>query len=248
MSSSAAIYTPPNNLLQFVSVKLEGPSSYLNWSSQIEDALSIHDLLCYVDGTESSQCFSSPSISNVNRLKRQLQGLQQGGLNWSNCGEHAKAIADQLVAIGKPVDEADLISPLNTDYTPFVSYCYFAQREKHLSLFDFQSELFAFETLLESQQRSMQIDHNKFVMMAHKLGEGQHFTSPPNLKYYSRNRNGNVGSSNNEQSFTNTERVPAWANNLTFDPYVCQICGKRNHMAFDCFHRYDYNYQGRHPP
>ena len=53
MSSSAATYTPPNNLLQFVSVKLEGPSSYLNWSSQVEDALSIHDLLCFVDGTKS---------------------------------------------------------------------------------------------------------------------------------------------------------------------------------------------------
>ena len=53
MSSSATTYIPPNNLLQFVSVKLEGPSSYLNWSSQIEDALSIHDLLCLVDGTES---------------------------------------------------------------------------------------------------------------------------------------------------------------------------------------------------
>ena len=141
----------------------------------------------------------------------------------------------------------------------------------------------------------MQIDHNKFAMMAHKLGGGarnqrknknwqpqretsyvanhifssnnnsgngfshttghvpinwkqQRFNSPPNPKYHSGNRNGNFGSSNNEQSFTNTERVPAWANSPTFDPYVCQICGKRNHMALDCFHRYDYNYQGRHPP
>ncbi|KAF9677978.1 hypothetical protein SADUNF_Sadunf08G0164200 [Salix dunnii] len=53
MSSSVAIYIPPNNLLQFVSVKLEEPSSYLNWSSQLEDALSIHDLLYFVDGTKS---------------------------------------------------------------------------------------------------------------------------------------------------------------------------------------------------
>ncbi|KAF9687941.1 hypothetical protein SADUNF_Sadunf02G0145500 [Salix dunnii] len=42
--SSATTYIPPNNLLQFVSVRLEGPS-YLNWSSQVEDALNIHDLL-----------------------------------------------------------------------------------------------------------------------------------------------------------------------------------------------------------
>jgi hypothetical protein len=27
----------------------------------------------------------------------------------------------------------------------------------------------------------------------------------------------------------------------------CQICGKPNHQALDCYHRMDYTYQGRHP-
>ncbi|KAF9687942.1 hypothetical protein SADUNF_Sadunf02G0145600 [Salix dunnii] len=109
------------------------------------------------------------------KLKRQLQGLQRG-LNCSDFIEHAKGLADQLALVGKPVDEADLISlilgGLNTAYNPFVSNCYFAQLEKSLSLFDFQSELFAFEAFLERQQRSMQIEHNNFAMMAHKLGGG----------------------------------------------------------------------------
>jgi len=29
---------------------------------------------------------------------------------------------------------------------------------------------------------------------------------------------------------------------------TCQICGKSNHSALDCYHRMDYSYQGRHPP
>jgi len=29
---------------------------------------------------------------------------------------------------------------------------------------------------------------------------------------------------------------------------ACQICGKYNHTALDCYHRMDYTYQGRHPP
>jgi hypothetical protein len=29
---------------------------------------------------------------------------------------------------------------------------------------------------------------------------------------------------------------------------ACQICGKNNHSALDCYHRMDYSYQGRHPP
>uniref|UniRef100_A0A6N2LUG9 Retrotransposon gag domain-containing protein n=1 Tax=Salix viminalis TaxID=40686 RepID=A0A6N2LUG9_SALVM len=160
-----------------------------------------------------AQRFASPSISNVNQLKRQLQGLQQGGLNCSDFIEHAKALADQLAAVGKPVDEADLISlilgGLNTVYNPFVSNCYFAQREKSLSLFDFQSELFAFEALLENQQRTMQAEHNSFAMMAQILGgarsqkkqnrnwQQQRFTpSNSTQKFSPSNNNGNVFSAN----------------------------------------------------
>jgi hypothetical protein len=29
---------------------------------------------------------------------------------------------------------------------------------------------------------------------------------------------------------------------------ACQICGKHNHSALDCYHRMDYSFQGRHPP
>jgi len=29
---------------------------------------------------------------------------------------------------------------------------------------------------------------------------------------------------------------------------ACQICGRNNHSALDCFHRMDYSFQGRHPP
>jgi hypothetical protein len=29
---------------------------------------------------------------------------------------------------------------------------------------------------------------------------------------------------------------------------ACQICGRFNHTALDCYHRMDYVYQGRHPP
>ena len=29
---------------------------------------------------------------------------------------------------------------------------------------------------------------------------------------------------------------------------ICQICEKTGHMALDCYHRFDFLYQGRHPP
>ena len=324
--SSAATFAPPNNLQQYVSVRLEGPASYLNWSSQVEDALSIHDLLGYVDGTEPcpneflpitegrttretnpdftlwnrknrfvlvwmkstlaekvlsmvyglktarlawvalAQRFASPSTSNVNQLKRQMQNLQQGGKNCSEFIEQAKTIADQLAAIGKPVAEEDLISHilggLNTAYTPFISNCYFAQREKSLSLSDFQSELFAFEALLENHHRSVQPDLNSFAMVANKLGgrggrnqqksknwQHQRSTPAPSFqKPIQGNKSGTVVPPKSGHLPNNSGRIPTWASDPAFDPYSCQLCGKKNHMALDCFHRYDYNYQGRHPP
>ncbi|KAJ0113613.1 hypothetical protein Patl1_02776 [Pistacia atlantica] len=38
--------------------------------------------------------------------------------------------------------------------------------------------------------------------------------------------------------------------NTLFSNYkpLCQICGKTNHQALDCYHRMDFSYQGRHPP
>ena len=63
-----------------------------------------------------------------------------------------------------------ILGGLNTADTPFISNCYFAQHEKSLSLSDFQSELFAFEALLENQQRIVQTDHNSFAMIANKFG------------------------------------------------------------------------------
>jgi hypothetical protein len=40
----------------------------------------------------------------------------------------------------------------------------------------------------------------------------------------------------NLDPFSTSNRVP------------CQICGKINHQALDCYHRMDYSFQGRHPP
>ena len=52
MSSFVATFVPPNKLVDLISMRLEGFASYLNWSSQIEGALSIYDILGFVDGTE----------------------------------------------------------------------------------------------------------------------------------------------------------------------------------------------------
>ena len=63
-------------------------------------------------------------------------------------------MADQLAAAGQPIDDQDfitfLLGGLRATYTPFITSYNFACRDKELSLDDFQSELFSFETLVEA--------------------------------------------------------------------------------------------------
>jgi hypothetical protein len=46
----------------------------------------------------------------------------------------------------------------------------------------------------------------------------------------------NSGPLQQSNSFSHGSRAP------------CQICGRMNHLAIDCFHRMDYAFQGRNPP
>jgi hypothetical protein len=54
--------------------------------------------------------FASQSKSCISRLKCQLQNLQQGSLTCASYLTEAKFLVDQLSAVGKPVDDDDLIS------------------------------------------------------------------------------------------------------------------------------------------
>lgn len=69
MSPSTVTFVPTNNLVHFVSMRLEGRVSYLNWSSQIEGSLSIHDLLSFMDGTEPCSEEFLPPIPGKDTLE-----------------------------------------------------------------------------------------------------------------------------------------------------------------------------------
>jgi hypothetical protein len=74
--------------------------------------------------------FASQSKSRISHLKHQLQNLQQGSLTCASYLTEAKFLADQLSAVGKPVDDDDLISfiigGLNPTFTQFItSYSFY---------------------------------------------------------------------------------------------------------------------------
>lgn len=67
-------------------------------------------------------------------------------------------------------------------------------------------------------------------------GNGGYPTSNQPAPFRNFNR-GNYNQQSNSNVSTNQTSHPA-----------CQICGKSNHNALDCYNKMDYTYQGRHPP
>lgn len=188
--------------------------------------------------------FSSTSRSRIALLKRQLQTITQGTRSCSEFMEEAKNLVDQLAIGGKATNDQDLISfllgGLRPVFTPFITSFNFACRDKDLSFDDFQTELLSFETLIDAQNNSafeqhyaFAITHKKKPPFMSRKPRPPTLTPKPQLQQSSSHPNkGN--------HFPPTTR--------TNDRPTCQICDKRGHIALDCYHRFDFSYQGRLPP
>lgn len=94
--------------------------------------------------------FASDSKSRISHIKRQLQSLRQGSKTCSEYLQTAKQWADQLAAIGKPIEDDDLIhfliSGLNPTFNAFVTTFSLITRDNSFSFDDFQHELLNHET------------------------------------------------------------------------------------------------------
>jgi hypothetical protein len=116
--------------------------------------------------------FASQSKSWISQLKRQLQTLHQGSKTCTAYLNFAKTCADQLAAIGKPVDDEDLISylmgGLNPSFNSFITTITITSRNTSLSFADFRAELYNHEMMLDRQ--SAPSDNSTFALYGQKQG------------------------------------------------------------------------------
>jgi hypothetical protein len=117
--------------------------------------------------------FASQSRSRISHIKRQLQNLKQGSMTCSDYLRAAKVWADQLAAVGQPIDDEDLIAfiigGLNPTFNSFITSYVFATRENPLSFTDFQDELLSHEMLL-NQQHAVSPDPSTFALFTQRSG------------------------------------------------------------------------------
>jgi hypothetical protein len=92
--------------------------------------------------------FASQSKSRIAQLKCQLHTLHQGSKSCLDYITTTKECADQLVVIGKPIDDEDLITyligGLNSAFNSFIASFSFATHENSLTIEDFQAELLSY--------------------------------------------------------------------------------------------------------
>lgn len=103
---------------------------------------------------ENRLAFQSKSC--ISHLKRQLQTLNQGSQTCAQYLQTAKSWADQLVAVGKTIDDDDRISyvigELYPSFNSFVTIVSFNTRDEPLTFYDFQNELMNHEMLTNQRQ------------------------------------------------------------------------------------------------
>jgi len=218
--------------------------------------------------------FATQPKSRISRLKRQLQSLQQGNKTCIVYLSQAKSWADELSAVGKPVEDDDLISfvinGINPTYNSFVTA--FTLRDCETTSHDFQSELLSHEILLQNQQQTLNPEAGSFALHANRFRpphRPNNFHSPTNFRPSPNNfwkpkpfprPPGQFCHPSPCTSYSprhptppslNASSGPYHTNNAAQPPRQyspCQICGKTSHRALDCYHRMDYAYQSRHPP
>jgi hypothetical protein len=130
-----------------------------------------------------------------------------------------------------------------------------------MTLEDFQSQLLGHEQLLEHQVATTKPTsfamfsqrtptkpkyNNNFKKSSNPSSFNKNFQSnPPKRPYFS------SPSSSQGRSYSrppnNFNRASPF-NPSSLNEILCQICGKVNHQALNCFHQMDYAFQGRHPP
>jgi hypothetical protein len=133
--------------------------------------------------------FAAQSKSRISHLKRQLQCLQQGNKTCIEYLSQAKSWADELSAVGKPVEDNDLISyvinGINPTYNSFVTA--FTLRDRETTFHDFQSELLSYEILLQNQQQTLNPEAGSFALHVNRFRpphqpNNNNFHSPTNFR------------------------------------------------------------------
>ncbi|KAF9672895.1 hypothetical protein SADUNF_Sadunf11G0092000 [Salix dunnii] len=116
--------------------------------------------------------FAAPSTSCISLIKRKLQSLQQGSMQCQEFLDAVKALANELSAVGKPIEDSDLIlsvlNGLNSSFHSFVTTYMLMAKEKSMSFSDFHAELLNFDLMQKFHSHNIQQETGSYAFYSHK--------------------------------------------------------------------------------
>ncbi|WVZ57430.1 hypothetical protein U9M48_007816 [Paspalum notatum var. saurae] len=184
--------------------------------------------------------YSARSRARVTNLRMQLSTLKKGTMTVAAYYAKMKAIGDELAAAGNPVGDDEMVSfilsGLDFDYNPIVSSV--LSRIEPITLSELYSQILAFETRLQMfQDQNSSSSQFQSSANAATRGRGGYGRGRGNNRGRGRGRGRGGRDAGNFNSPRQNNQGPS------NDRPLCQICGKRNHSAVDCWHRFDETYQ-----
>ncbi|KAB5547844.1 hypothetical protein DKX38_011250 [Salix brachista] len=194
--------------------------------------------------------FAAPSTSRISLIKRKLQSLQQGSMQCQQLLDAIKSLADELFAVGKPVDDSNLIlNGLNSSFHSFVMTYMLLAKEKSMSFSDFHAELLNFDLMQKFHSQTIQQETGSYAFYSHKPSSKSGFRNSNKIHFSGTSKGSSPGLSQFRQPLPHlTSSSSTATSNTSRSRSSCQICKQNGHQALDCFNRMNYSFQGRHPP
>jgi hypothetical protein len=152
-----------------------------------------------------------------------------------------KALEDEMAASSRPLDEEELveyiITGLDDEYTPLVSAL--CARKEPISVSELYLQMLNFKTKIGLFQEGNQY---RSVNAANRRGSrgrgGSRGHRGGRASPADRGTNTPTGRGGFDRGFG---RGRGRSSNYT-DPVICQVCGKKNHTAAECWHRFHESY------
>ncbi|PNX56340.1 glutamate receptor, partial [Trifolium pratense] len=175
---------------------------------------------------EAQSLAGAHTRSQIVYLKSEFHSIRKGEMKMEDYLIKMKNLADKLKLAGNPISTSDLIiqtlNGLDSEYNPVVVKL---SDQTTLSWVDLQAQLLTFESRIEQLNNLTNLTLNATTNVANRSDHrGKRFNSNNNWRGSNfrgwRGGRGRVKSSKNP----------------------CQVCGLSNHIAIDCFHRFDKNY------
>ncbi len=167
--------------------------------------------------------FAAQSQSRILQLKQQLSNLKKGAQSVSAYFQKAQGFANLLAAIGKPIDNSELISHilagLGVDYDPLVTSV--ITRQDSIPLTDLYGYMLSYEQRLEAHKSALEVNISTANLAQRQSPSYSRNNRGLNSSYrnfnFSRGRGRGRGRGPPQQHFSGPGQ---------FQRLICQVCHK----------------------